>query len=110
MLGTLPTLPYPERTSPRHTPLNPTPTPAPYTYSTLPTPNPYLTPVLPYTALPCPTIHYPTFPLYMKVRSDVSVVLLSTSVSESGLVLSFLFGPLKSSNRYRPDELGQVRR
>ena len=28
-------------------------------------PNLYLTPVLPYTALPCPTLPYPTLPLYM---------------------------------------------
>ena len=37
----------------------------------------------------CPTIPYPTLPLYTWVRSDVSVVLLSISVAESGLVLSF---------------------
>ena len=106
----------PHRTRP--TPLNPTPnlTPTPYIYPTLPYPHPHPTQLLPYScpaihrlALPCPTIPYPTLPLYMYVRSDVSVVLLSISVYESGLVLSFR-SVLFQSNRYRPDELGQVRR
>ena len=92
-----PTLPYPtltpnqphptpRRAAPHHTTTQPQPLPLPYPSPTQP--NPYLTPVLPYTALPCPTIPYPTLPLYMQVRSDVSVVLLSISKSKFGLVLS----------------------
>ena len=81
----------PPRPAPHHTttqpqPLPPTPYPLPYPSPT--PPNPYLTPVLPYTDLPCPTIPYPTLPLYMQVRSDVSVVLLSISISKFSLVLS----------------------
>ena len=84
-------VPYPTQT-PNPTANSPHPTP-PHTqpqslhlpYPTLPPPHPTTT----IPALPCPTIPYPTLPLYMLVRSDISVVLLSISVSESGLILLF---------------------
>ena len=85
---------------PSPTPLNPTPhtTPTPYTYPTLPYPTqplPYACPAIHRLAPPYPTLPYPSA-VYVGLFRSVSVVLLSISVSESGLVLSFRFVSLQT--------------
>ena len=90
MLNTQP-YPNPEPTQPHTTLLNTTPPPYTYMYPTRPPSHPTPTFLLSCHTLPCPVLPYPTLPyppaVYV-VRSDVSVVLLSISVSESGLILS----------------------
>ena len=94
-----PTLPYPypnpnlEPTTQPHPHPTHNPDPLHRAYRILPYPTPTLR--LSCHTTPCPALPYPSA-VHVGLFRSVSVVLLSISVSESGLVLSFRFVSLQS--------------
>ena len=88
-----PTQPHPTPTTQSHNQTNPPtpPHPLPLPYHTPPNTYPYLTPVLPYIALPCPTLPFRCICRSVQISFGSSVVHFGIFRS-----VPFRFGPLRS--------------